>query len=216
MTQVSRLAHDPDPVRQFIERRLSEIGMSNAQLSRALNRDASYINQYFRRGYPLELDARTRRAVAEILGVDERALISTGTREPVQTSPAAAERHVRLVQSGKYIPVFEEGKPIDWEAVPEWLPRPSFVSLAGLSFALQIRSDHGRVIEGDTAFVSGGRPPRADDLAVVMSAAEQQLVAIGTVSKINPEAVTLKLRETTSMFDRVNHQVLKIVGVHFV
>jgi len=212
ITQPSR---PPDPIRLLVRRRLDEMGISDAQLSRMVGRDPSYINQYFRRGSPVAFEDRTRRAVAEVLGLDEALLVPNGEPASVLMSIPAAERHTNLARSGRHIPAFVEGQLLDHDQIPEWVERPSFVSLAGLSFALHITQDHARLQTGDTAFITGGRPPRAGDLAVILSSDQRHLVAIGTVMEIGPGEACLDIDGHIAVFDRPQYQVLKIAGAHY-
>jgi hypothetical protein len=93
--------------------------------------------------------------------------------------------------------------------------RPSFVSLAGLSFALHITQDHDRLRVGDMAFITGGRPPRAGDLAIVLSMDQRELLAIGSVIEIGPGHARLDINGQDATFDRHQAQVLKIAGVQY-
>lgn len=205
----------PDPIRQLVRRRLDELGISDAQLSRMVGRDPSYINQYFRRGSPAALEERTRRAVAEVLGLDEALLVPGGDPAPVLMSITAAERHTKLARTGRHMPAFIEGQILDHDNIPEWVERPSFVSLAGLSFALHVTQDHGRLKNGDTAFITGGRPPRSGDLAVILSIDQRNLLAIGSVLQIVPGEARLDVDGQSKAFDRTKVQVLKIAGAHY-
>jgi phage repressor protein C with HTH and peptisase S24 domain len=194
---------------------MDEMGMSDSQLSRILGRDPSYINQYFRRGSPAVFDERTRQAVAQALALDAAVLLPNAEPTLVHVSIAAAERHTSLVRSGRHIPAFVEGEPLEHAQIPEWVERPSFVSLAGQSFALHITKDHGRLRPGDTAFITGGRPPRAGDLAAIVAIDQRHLAAIGTVLDIGPGQARVDVDGQTAKFDRSQFQVLKIAGAHY-
>jgi hypothetical protein len=205
----------PDPVRALVRRRLDELGISDSKLSRLVCRDASYVNQYFRRGSPVAFDDRTRKIVADVLQLDEALLVPSADPAPVLRSVTAAERHTSLARSGRHIPAFAEGQVIDHDIIPEWVERPSFVSLAGLSFALHVTQDHGRLRPGDTAFITGGRPPRIGDLAVILSIDQRHLLAIGSVMEISPGEVRLDVDGEAKAFSRTLFQVLKIAGAHY-
>ena len=211
-TQPSQLI---DPIRALVRRRQDEMGISDAQLSRLIGRDPSYINQYFRRGSPATFDERTRQAVAQALALDHGLLAPNTDPGSVRMSIAAAVRHTSLARSGRHIPAFVEGERLEHEQIPEWIERPSFVSLAGLSFALHITQDPGRLQPGDVAFITGGRPPRAGDLAVILSIDQRHLLAIGTVMEIGPAKVCLNVDGHSAAFDRTQLQVLKIAGAHY-
>ncbi len=212
---ITRPSQPSDPIRTLLRRRLDEMGISDAQLSRLVGRDPSYVNQYFRRGSPVAFDERTRQAVAQVLALDQALLVPNTDPATVRMSIAAAERHTSLARSGRHIPAFMEGETLEHDQIPEWVERPSFVSLAGLSFALHIIRNHGRLQIGDTAFITGGRPPRAGDLAAILSFDQRHIQAIGTVLEIGPREARLNVDGHSAAFDRAQFQVLKIAGAHY-
>ena len=67
---------DNHPARRAIADALEQRGTDMAALSKALGRNHAYIQQFLTRGTPAELKERDRRAVAQFLRIDERALLS--------------------------------------------------------------------------------------------------------------------------------------------
>ncbi len=82
-------AADPDADRAALTALAARDGVSLAQLSAMIGRNAAYLQQYVRRGTPRRLAERDRRLLADHFGVSERAL---GGPEP----RAAAARVARL------------------------------------------------------------------------------------------------------------------------
>lgn len=74
-------------VRETLERLIRERGEDYASLSRLLNRNAAYVQQFIRRGTPKKLDEDDRRTLARYFRVDEALL--GGPSTPVVASPGA-------------------------------------------------------------------------------------------------------------------------------
>lgn len=60
--------------RQALDQLIQQKGSSYAAISRLIGRNASYIQQFIRRGSPRELEERDRTMLAQFFGVDERLL----------------------------------------------------------------------------------------------------------------------------------------------
>jgi len=60
--------------RQALDQLIQQKGSSYAAISRLIGRNASYIQQFIRRGSPRELEERDRTLLAQFFGVDERVL----------------------------------------------------------------------------------------------------------------------------------------------
>lgn len=60
--------------RQALDQLIQQNGSSYAAISRLLGRNASYIQQFIRRGSPRDLEERDRTMLARFFGVDERVL----------------------------------------------------------------------------------------------------------------------------------------------
>ena len=68
--------------RQALDQLIQQKGSSYAAISRLLGRNASYIQQFIRRGSPRDLEDRDRTMLARFFGVDER-LLGAPIRNPV-------------------------------------------------------------------------------------------------------------------------------------
>lgn len=68
-----------DDSRLVLERLIIERGESYADLSRLLNRNPAYIQQFIKRGTPRKLDEEDRRTLARYFGVAEELLDGGGT-----------------------------------------------------------------------------------------------------------------------------------------
>lgn len=65
-----------DPVRKLILEKAQERDINLAELSRLLNKNHAYMQQFIRRGVPLKLDEDDRRLLAHHLGIEERLLMT--------------------------------------------------------------------------------------------------------------------------------------------
>jgi hypothetical protein len=70
-----------NPVRQLLAKRISELrstGLTMAEVSRQLERNPAYLQQFISRGVPTELDERDRHKLAEILQLNPEELRGPG------------------------------------------------------------------------------------------------------------------------------------------
>lgn len=79
----SMTGHQEDP-RIVLERLIAERGESYSDISRLLNRNPAYIQQFIKRGTPRKLDEEDRRLLARYFGVADEML---GGSAPLGTSP---------------------------------------------------------------------------------------------------------------------------------
>lgn len=83
-----------DAIRELVQRRIEELGLDYATVSRRLGKNHAYIQQYLKRNNPAKLPEEVREALADVLGVDEatlkpgpalaRALIEAQNLEPTK------------------------------------------------------------------------------------------------------------------------------------
>ena len=73
-----------DTVRRFIEGRLADLGLKRRDVSRRLNRNDAYLQQFLERGSPKVLPEDVRRALAKILRCDELELVEPSKRHAFQ------------------------------------------------------------------------------------------------------------------------------------
>ncbi len=81
-----------DDVRETLDRLIREGGDDYASISRLLDRNAAYVQQFIRRGTPRKLDEDDRRLLARYFGVDESLLGGLGG-----SSAAASKSGLKLV-----------------------------------------------------------------------------------------------------------------------
>jgi lambda repressor-like predicted transcriptional regulator len=67
-----------DRIREFIVKRIKEAGLTMAEISRQMNRNPAYIQQFLSRETPKELEEEDRLVLARILGVDANQLKGPG------------------------------------------------------------------------------------------------------------------------------------------
>lgn len=80
-----------DTVRRFIEGRLADLGLKRRDVSRRLNRNDAYLQQFLERGSPKVLPEDVRKALAKILRCSEVELIEPSKRHAFKGVPAEAE-----------------------------------------------------------------------------------------------------------------------------
>jgi phage repressor protein C with HTH and peptisase S24 domain len=71
-----------DLVRKLIEQRIKELGLNYAEVSRRLDRNETYLQQFLKKGSPRELHERDRLLLAEILKVSQDDLRGPSTVLP--------------------------------------------------------------------------------------------------------------------------------------
>lgn len=181
-----------DNVRKLILDRAADRGTNLAELSRRIGKNHAYLQQFIKRGIPMDLPEKVRMSLAPVLGVDEKQLKTAGTREDIQpavemrvaTPPVATKLppnghdgpHIRpaseLVGDAD-LPVFGtaqggRGALIVTDRAVDWVLRPAPL--------LRVRDGYGMIVTGDsmdpaaksgsTALVNPHLPPRSGDICV--------------------------------------------------
>lgn len=200
------LAHQNDPVRQIIAAKQAERGITDAELSLEIGRNPTYINQYFRRGSPSVLPERERNLIAKVLGIDP-ALLDPATMQDASVARVATA--AAYARSGQHVPRFMEDQPLRWANPPGWDRRPWCLEQDEHSFALRIVHDHGRLMPGDTAYVSGCAMPRVGDLVIVLSADYERVLEIGTFGRANRDQIAVDAGGGVKRLTDADHVALK-------
>lgn len=78
--------------RETLDRLIRERGDDYASLSRLLNRNAAYIQQFIKRGSPRKLDEDDRRTLSRYFGIDESVLGATAVAPVADTGLALVPR----------------------------------------------------------------------------------------------------------------------------
>ena len=79
--------------RETLDRLIRERGDDYASLSRLLNRNAAYIQQFIKRGSPRKLDEEDRRTLSRYFGIDESVLGATAVAPVAETGLALVPRY---------------------------------------------------------------------------------------------------------------------------
>src|SRR3954468_12296866 len=77
-----------DVVRKLILERLEELGLKMSEVSLKIGKNHAYLQQFLKRGHPLELPEKSRIPLAALLGVAENAL-----RGPSSSLPTKPRNH---------------------------------------------------------------------------------------------------------------------------
>ena len=204
------LAFTSDPVRQIIAERCAALGITDAELSRMIGRNLSYMNQYQRRGSPEVLPDKERHLVAKAIGVAPETLDPDNA-----VFTRAAETLVTAAKMGsrRNVPTFSDTKPLDWLEPEGWARRPDQLQVHERNFALRITTPHERLNPGDAAYVSGSALARVGDLAVVMPHDYRRIVAIGSITRADHKVIVLEAGGTRREYARDDHLCLKVVVI---
>jgi phage repressor protein C with HTH and peptisase S24 domain len=73
-----------DVVRKLILERLQELGLTMSEASLKIGKNHAYLQQFLKRGYPLELPEKSRIPLAQLLGVSEDILRGASSSLPVR------------------------------------------------------------------------------------------------------------------------------------
>jgi phage repressor protein C with HTH and peptisase S24 domain len=73
-----------DVVRKLILEKLQELGLTMSEASLKIGKNHAYLQQFLKRGYPLELPEKSRIPLAQLLGVSEDVLRGPSSSLPVR------------------------------------------------------------------------------------------------------------------------------------
>jgi hypothetical protein len=208
---------DGDPVRSQIVTRAAALGLTYADLSRAVQRNETYVHQFVFRGTPKRLPEDVRETLARTLGVSEDELrgtppgqqrrLSPATRAAVMSPPATPATKERD------LPVFTEAGATLASAAVSWTPRPRSLDAAPGSFAVWVSRKHGRLNPGDMVFVHPSQPPRDGDLVVVIK--DDRIVAVGDLTRQAGDLVSILVTADgkPERFSLGDTRVLKVASI---
>lgn len=197
--------HD-DPVRAVIRRRLGDLGLDMANVSREAGRNHAYLHQFLTQGKPQSLPEDVRAALAARLGVAESDLRGPGRpRAPRQLPvPNATLGPAIDIPPGASIPVYGQavggpdgrfvfnGAKIDDVLAPPMLRgvRDAYaVYVAGKSMEPRYRA-------GETAYVHPHLPVRQGDFVIVQIRGEEEEDPAGYVKEfVSMDDRRLKLKQ---------------------
>ncbi len=146
------------------------------ELSGALGRNPSYLQQYIVKGSPRELPDRERHALAALLGVDEARLRDADASPPLPVITALASRgRAREASAGTVgdAPLFQEGEPLPegWGdgavAAQRFALADLLGALRGPAFAISLERPHGPLQPRHVLVCDLHAATRAGDLVVV-------------------------------------------------
>jgi phage repressor protein C with HTH and peptisase S24 domain len=184
-----------DAVRKLILERTEERGTNLAELSRKIGKNHAYLQQFIKRGVPIDLPEKVRPALANALEVPEKMLKPQTTEGTLNQDRPAVERRiaetltqVKVQGEGLSNPATKPGSELFGEAdlpvfgtaqggkgalivtehAVDWVVRPAPL--------LRVRDGYGMIVTGDsmapahrsgsTALVNPHLPPRPGDTCV--------------------------------------------------
>jgi hypothetical protein len=208
---------DEDPVRSLIVARAAALGLSYADLSRAVARNETYMHQFVFRGTPKRLPEDVRETVARTLGVSEDELRGTPPGQQRRLSPATRlavmSPGATPITKERDLPVFIEAGVILASAAASWTPRPRSLDAAPGSFAVWISRKHRRLNPGDMIFVHPTQPPRDGDLVLLVQ--DDRIVAVGDLAGQADDHVSIltSAHDKPQRFSLGDARVLKVASI---
>ena len=165
-----------DDIRKMVLERITERGLTIADISRALNKNEAYLHQFIWRRSPKWLREADRAVVCRLLEIPEAVLMPPMPDTVPSSRGLLLSPSIANVSGQRDIPLFREDDEINAAAPSDWVYRlPGLV--AGALYALWITAEHGRFSPGDTIYVHQRQPPRVGDHVVVT--VDQHIVGIG-------------------------------------
>jgi phage repressor protein C with HTH and peptisase S24 domain len=187
-----------DAVRELILKRLGEVGLTMSEASHLINRNASYLQQFLKRGIPTELHERDRGKLAQLLNLSEDELRGSSTPLPPRGYAKIGNNHSRRRESresvtfdpqnfienrrdfriirGQELPVYGTaqvpGGAFTVTAKPiDWEARPDFLARREDAYGLIVSGDSmdPECKNGSTVLVDPHLPPKNGDTCVFRS-----------------------------------------------
>lgn len=205
-----------DPVRTLIEARASNLGLTMADMSRAVGKNQTYMHQFLHREAPKILPEEVRRPLAMLLRLPEDDLRSAPQLRmrvtPVKTA-AALLAAASTPPASNDIPIYSEEDIIMPEAATSWIPRPAQIGAMGKCFAVWLTRNHGRRMSiSDIAFVHEVQPPKPGDAVVVVF--NGRITCIGDLVERDDDGAMIhagrSATEATAI-DLTNARIMKVV-----
>ncbi len=143
-----------DLVRELVAKRIIELGLTKAEVSRRLEHNPTYMYQYLVKGSPVELAERERAALAAILRVPEDDLRGPSSRIPARNyglNVAPRKNNVVELSHPAYIGVPESRILVDNNLIGTVVDLPVFGTSQG--------GENGAIMLSEAAVDWVARPP---------------------------------------------------------
>lgn len=174
----------PNQIRANLDEILKERGYSYAAVSRAIGRNAAYIQQYIVRGSPVRLEEGDRRVIAAMLGCDERDLGGPGYGG-AHTPDLVQIRRLAVEASAGPGSIVDQENSIGCFSFPRlWLRRLTSARPGDLSL-IRVKGDSmaPTLVDGDEALIDESqRDPCRDDGVYVLRRDDTLLVKRLTIT----------------------------------
>src|SRR4029077_4696236 len=83
-----------DVVRELIRDKLRELGLSMSEASLKIGKNHAYLQQFLKRGHPLELSEKSRVPLAKLLGLSEDELRGPSAALPTRNHPKPEPKNI--------------------------------------------------------------------------------------------------------------------------
>lgn len=184
-------------MRKLILEKLAERGLTMKDASIRIGKSHSYLQQFLKRGIPVELGEHERAALAAVLGVEEVLLRGTSPKLPAKEyskpsmHPVDAAPYkngigqnqldipipIKSLSTDRDLPVFgtaqggSEGALVVSDRPVDWESRPDFLLRVEEAYGIIVRGDSmaPEHKNGSTALVNPHLPPRNGDTCIFRS-----------------------------------------------
>lgn len=184
LAAVDRGRVSPMDSREFLRQWFETGKITMREASLKLGRSHSYLQQYIERGVPRRLGEDDRKALAEILDIDEANLkdqigaVSSRSAAPPREAPRSEvdfARKMPVADGPRDLPVYgtvkggKEGEFVDTSKILARVARPDYLAGVDNAFAMYVIGDSmsPRFRRGDLLFIRPGRPPNRGDEVVI-------------------------------------------------
>jgi hypothetical protein len=214
-----------DPIRKMIIAEARNKGFTFKNMSDAIGRNESYVQQFLFRGSPRKLAPNDLENIAKMLDLPKDLVQANSdksleiNRGLVSSTHRAYNRRSQQTQSDltstleTSIPVFSDDSDIDLTQTKEYIDRPDCTKLSASAFALWVtQSQHPRLRCGDLLYVGTRPPARPGDMVVVLDGAK--IHGIGEMISSMGDAVEIELQPDRRITaSRTTMKILKVASV---
>lgn len=174
----------PEQIRSNLDRLITERGYRYAGISRAIGRNAAYIQQFITRGTPRRLEEEDRRLIASMLGCDESEIGGPDPRTLRNDDVVMVKRFAIEASAGFGATVDQETTLGGFGFPRLWLRQMTNAKPTDLSI-IRIRGESmaPTLSDGDQALIDGSqRDPRREDGVYVLRRDDALMVKRLTVT----------------------------------
>jgi hypothetical protein len=212
-----------DPARSRLIQRAIEMRMGLKELSLRIGKNPSYVQQFVMKGSPRALPEAARRAIAELLLIDETELREGGADAAQATAvrpgvvsrppPSAALLALAPTPSGRRIPLFREGEGRISAALSsaERIGMDDFGSAHPSAVGVALAEPRGLLQPRHVLLCEPGQPARPGDVVLVL--VTDVVAGAGVLLSATREAVTWMEGSDQRQADRLGVTIWRVAAI---